>query len=73
MQSRDQLVRLQDALVGRDASDLLQGEERMAQVIEDAGAEHEIECANALRVQVVHVEPFILDLAVEMLAHSRPP
>src|SRR5262245_24097123 len=64
-------MRFQDELSRGDAADALQADERVAHVIENAGAEHEIETPDRLGRQVVHVHSAVLDLAVEVLAGEQ--
>jgi hypothetical protein len=43
----------------------------MAHVIEDAGAEHEVEGADGGGVEVVQIEALVFDLAAEKLARKQ--
>ena len=60
MHSGNKLVRFQNKSPGRDAPDLFQRHERMPQVIEQAGAEHVIECTDQVGADVVCVEPGLI-------------
>ena len=71
VECRDQLMRLQDQLAIRHASDFFEAKQRVPHVIEHAGAEHEIERADRVRAQLVHVEPAVFDLAVEEFARQE--
>src|SRR5437660_12821541 len=62
---RDQRVRLQDELIRGHAADFFERIERMAQVIEHAGAEYEIESADRRRIEIVRVDAAVFDVTVE--------
>ena len=62
---------LQDQLARRHAADALEPDQRVAHVVEDAGAEHEVEGPDRLRVELVHVHAAVLDLAVEVLVRRQ--
>ena len=54
----------------RDRGDALEGQERMAQMIEDAEEKHDVELADALGREIHDVDVDILDLRAERLARQ---
>src|SRR6266540_2185361 len=71
VQGGNERMGFQDQLPRGHAADALQADQRIAHVIEDAGAEDEIETSHRLRSEVVNVYPAVFHLALEMVAREQ--
>src|SRR5215212_3975049 len=67
----DELVRFQDELTRGHALDPFQSGQRMAQVIEQATTEYEVEGSKRIRAEIVRIQSLIFDLTFEEFASKK--